>query len=79
MEAMTESRTRVFVLATASLGLTAGVSVLDLLTPPGISIWLFCLAPIVLLTLTPARDGPPAMRIGIRAIAPDLVTVGHAI
>jgi hypothetical protein len=33
METMTESRTRVFVLATASLGLMAGIFILDMITP----------------------------------------------
>ena len=81
MEAMTESRTRVFVFAAVSLGLAAGIFVLDLLTPPGIPIWLFYLAPIAALwALTPSRVGLFAlvMLIGTRAIPPNLVTVGHA-
>lgn len=33
METMTESRTRVFMIATASLGLMAGIFILDVITP----------------------------------------------
>ena len=59
MEIITESRTRVFALAAASLGLTAGIFALGLLMPSRVS-------PFAL-----------AMLIGTRAIAPNLVTVGH--
>jgi hypothetical protein len=54
METMTESRTRVFVLAAASLGLTGGIFFLDLLTPLGIPVWICYLAPILLWSLTPS-------------------------
>ncbi|MEY4705580.1 MAG: hypothetical protein RL042_1785 [Nitrospirota bacterium] len=58
MEPMTESRTSVLVVATACLGLTGGIFALDLLTPLGIPVWLFYLAPILLWSLTPSRVGP---------------------
>lgn len=50
---MTESRTRVFVLAAASFGLAGGIFVLDLLTPLGIP-WICYLAPVLLWSLTPS-------------------------
>lgn len=48
---MTESRTRVFVLAAASLGLTGVTFVRDVLMPPGIPVWLFY--PVSVLPLKP--------------------------
>lgn len=51
---MTESRTRVFVLAATSPGLRGGIFVLDWLTPPGIRAWICYLAPILLWPLTPS-------------------------
>lgn len=47
MEMMTEGRTRVFVLAAASLGQTGVTFVLDVLMPPGIPVWLFYLVSVL--------------------------------
>jgi len=55
---MIESRIRVFVTAIAIVGLTAGIFILDLLTPLGIPAWLFYLVPTLLWSLMPSRLGP---------------------